>query len=135
MPFDRAQLRALAEAKQAKDQEAAARELTEFESKRLEDFLEWLEVELERVAEFGYFEATLSFKEGFGEGLGDGLGWDASVVPSDNSAALGASDSIRVGSKGLPIEQAAGFVIDSVKKFGIQAELKLQPEPRVYLSW
>lgn len=57
------------------------------------------------------------------------------MVPSDNSTALGASDSIRVGSKGLPIEQAAGFVIDSVKKFGIQAELKLQPEPRVYLSW
>jgi len=57
------------------------------------------------------------------------------VVPSDNSTALGASDSIRVGSNKLPIEQAAALVIDSVRKFGMQAELKLQPEPRVYLSW
>ena len=135
MPFDPERLRALAEAKRARDDENAAREFAKFEADRLAAFLRWLNVELERIAEYGYLGATLHFKEGYGEGLGEGLGWDASVEPAANCADCGSSDSIRVGPQLLPIQQVAVLVMESVRKFGIKAESKHPLDADISLSW
>jgi hypothetical protein len=123
--LDPERLRALAEASQARDEENAARELAQFRSETLAAFSEWLDVELERMAGFGYRSVTLRFEYGYVGTLGEAKppGWHAYFYGVTFHSLHSADRVFRVGPHSLPIDRVAGCVIESAQGAGITANL------------
>lgn len=137
--LDPERLRALAEAKQARDEENAAHELAQFKSETLAAFSEWLDVELERMAGFGYRSATLRFDGGYLGvlGLHGKPGWHAYLYGVTFDSPHLEERVFRVGPHSLPIDRVAGCVIESAQGAGITANLvgKVGGAYELNLSW
>lgn len=130
MLFDAERLRALAKARQAEDEEIAAREFAQFESERFAAFSEWLSAQLDGKANEGEQSASLALeKRNIYNSLRATIVNEPAAYVSDSHYAYlrGSGEPYGpfywLGPSELPIDRVRECVIELMRKAGLSATL------------